>query len=193
MKLRIRFWPRRVLTLAGRPDPAAVRVELLGGDVPATTTRLASAPGFMVLLVRYPTKGKAEVEPADMRPDALKTQCLICGAVPVLGRIEHFTTCGVVKPESELRCPYCNALGGNHSADCGSASAGRVLTEHPCAECHRQDWHRVGCSLWPYPSPDWLCPWTPNCDGSAACVNHGEPRCPGCGEIADGHGSSCTM
>lgn len=165
MKLRIRFWPRRVLTLGGRLDAAAVRVELLGGGVPATTTRLASAPGFMVLLVRYPTEVKAE--PATVDRPAENT--------------------------THLRCPYCNALGRNHRADCGSASAGRVLTEHPCVECRRQYWHRLGCTLWPYPAPDWSCPWTPDCDGSAACVNHGQPRCYGCGEIADGHGASCAM
>ena len=51
--IRIPYWPGRRLTLGGRPQPAAVTVQL--PDRPAQVTRLASAPGWMVLAVRYNT------------------------------------------------------------------------------------------------------------------------------------------
>lgn len=55
MKIRIKFWPRRILTLGGRPHPEAVKVELDHGSTKCDTHRLASAPGWMLLLVTYPT------------------------------------------------------------------------------------------------------------------------------------------
>lgn len=36
------------------------------------------------------------------------------------------------------------------------------------------------------------CDWDPDCTGPEGCPYHGEPRCYGCGEVAD-HGASCVM
>lgn len=59
MKLRIPYRPNRALTLGGRLRPETVDlVTTVSHKDENHVTRLASAPGWMVLLVRYDRKGK---------------------------------------------------------------------------------------------------------------------------------------
>lgn len=79
MSRKIRIGRRRVMTLGGTPHREAVSVKL-AQDTPHTLTRLASAPGWMLLLVSYDPDDQGKPAPArarDMRQglDAVTERC----------------------------------------------------------------------------------------------------------------------
>lgn len=122
----------------------------------------------------------------------LPEHCAVCGRLKADPEPDSIFQPVEVKPLWAGACVRCGQT-GRHAASCTTgrwrdvldrASGTSVVITGPVRDMVITRGRGSADGIRP------ACDWDPNCTGPENCPDHGKPRCPGCGDVAD-HGTRC--